>query len=141
MGYGQTNINIGRLDMNMKRLAAATLMLLLVAGITYAKDYELTKKAGEYNVVVKIDKNPPVVGDNNTTVEIKDTDGKYVTDAKVVVDYSMPEMAMNYKADAASKGNEYKAKMNLSMKGPWHIAVKITRAGKTSSMEFIVHAK
>lgn len=127
--------------MNIRRLAAATMMLLLATGIAYAKDYKVTKKAGEYNVVVKIDKNPPVVGDNNTTVEIKDADGKYVTDAKVVVDYSMPEMAMNYKVDAASKGGEYKAKMNLSMKGPWHIAVKITRAGKTSSVEFIVHAK
>ncbi len=120
-------------------------VLLLIAGIAYAKDYEVTKKAGEYNVVVKIDKNPPVVGDNNVTVEIKDASGKDVTDAKVVVDYSMPAMpgmpAMNYKADAALKGSEYKAKMNLSMSGSWNIAVKITKTGKTSTMKFTVDAK
>ena len=131
--------------MNMKRLATLTLILLLATGVAYAKDYELTKKAGEYNVFLKIDKNPPVVGYNNATVEVKDASGKYVTDAKVVVDYSMPAMmgmpAMNYKADAELKGNAYKAKMNLSMAGSWNMAVKITRAGKTSSMKFTVDAK
>lgn len=129
----------------MKKLGLVVLVLLLVAGIAYAKDYEVKKKAGEYNVEVKIDRNPPVVGDNNVKIEIKDSSGKYVTDAKVVVDYGMPAMpgmpAMNYKTDAELKGDEYKAKMNLSMSGSWNIAVKITRAGKTSTMKFTVDAK
>ena len=128
----------------MKRLTIFTLLLLLVAGIAYAKDYEVKKKAGEYDVEVKIDKNPPVVGDNNITIEIKDSSGKYVTDAKVKVDYSMPAMpgmpAMNYKTDAELKGNEYRAKMNLSMSGSWNISVKITKDGKTVSMKFNVDA-
>lgn len=129
----------------MKKLAVLTLILLLVAGIAYAKDYEVTKKAGEYNATVKIDKNPPVVGDNNVSIEIKDASGQYVRDAKVVVDYSMPAMpgmpAMHYKADTELKGDEYKAKMNLSMSGSWNVAVKITRAGKTSTMKLTVDAK
>lgn len=129
----------------MKRIVVLVLILLFTAGVAYAKDYEVTKKAGDYNVEVKIDRNPPVVGDNNMKIEIKDASGKYVTDAKVVVDYSMPAMpgmpAMNYKADAELKGDEYKAKMNLSMSGSWNIAVKITRAGKTSTMKFTVDAK
>jgi inner membrane protein involved in colicin E2 resistance len=129
----------------MKRLWLVVFVLLLVAGIAYAKDYEVKKKAGEYDVEVKIDRNPPVVGDNNVKIEIKDSSGKYVTDAKVVVDYGMPAMpgmpAMNYKTDAELKGDEYKAKMNLSMSGSWNIAVKITRAGKTSTMKFTVDAK
>jgi len=129
----------------MKRLAIFTLMLVLVAGMAYAKDYEMKKKAGEFDVAVKIDKNPPIVGDNNVLLEIKDASGKYVTDAKVSVDYSMPAMpgmpAMNYKADAELKGNEYKAKMNLSMSGPWSITVKIMKGGKTASMKFTVDAK
>ncbi len=45
----------------MKRLAVFTLTLLLIGGIAYAKDYEVKKKVGEYDVEVKIDKNPPVV--------------------------------------------------------------------------------
>ncbi len=129
----------------MKKIALSFLVMLFVAGIAYAKDYEVKKKAGDYDVVVKIDKNPPVVGDNNITIEIKDASGKYVTDAKVKVEYFMPAMpgmpAMNYKTDAALSGNEYKAKMNLSMSGAWNIAVKITRGGKTSTAKFNVDAR
>lgn len=129
----------------MKKLAVFTLILLLIAGIAYAKDYEVKKKAGEYNVEVKIDKNPPVVGDNNATIEIKDASGKYVTDARVKVEYSMPAMpgmpAMNYKADAALSGNAYRAKMNFSMSGAWNVAVKITRGGKTTAVKFNVDAR
>ena len=128
----------------MKKLVIFTLMLIFITGIAYAKDFEVKKKAGEYNVEVKIDKNPPVVGDNNMEIEIKDAAGKYVTDAKVKVDYGMPAMpgmpAMNYKNDAELKGNKYKATMNLSMSGSWNIAVKITRGGKTASAKFSVDA-
>ena len=128
----------------MKRLTVFTLLLLLIAGIAYAKDYEVKKKAGDYTVEIKIDKNPPVVGDNNMEIEIKDAAGKYVTDAKVKVEYSMPAMpgmpAMNYKTDAALSGSEYKAKINFSMSGAWNVAVKITRGGKTTTVKFNVDA-
>jgi len=134
-----------RFKMKRKGLVVVTLMLVLTAGVAFARDYEVKRKAGDYDVEVKIDKNPPVVGDNNITVEIKDASGKYVTDAKVTVDYSMPAMpgmpAMNEKADTALKGNEYRAKMVLSMAGSWNISIRITRAGKTSSTMFIVDAK
>lgn len=129
----------------MKKLVAFTLILLLVAGIAYARDYEVKKKAGVYDVEVKIDKNPPIVGDNNVTVIIKEASGKYITDAKVAVHYSMPAMPgmppMNYKTDAELKGTKYKATMNLSMSGPWNIAVKITRGGKTTTMRFNIDVR
>ena len=129
----------------MKKTIVFSVILLLVAGIAFAKDYEVTKKAGEFDVLVRIDKNPPVVGDNNISIEIKDSSGKPVTDATVKVDYGMSAMpgmpAMNYKAVAVLKGSEYKAVMNLSMSGPWNIAVKITRAGKTSSAKFSIDAR
>ena len=129
----------------MKRLAVFTLTLLLIGGIAYAKDYEVKKKVGEYDVEVKIDKNPPVVGDNNITIDIKDASGKNVTNAAVTVEYSMPAMpgmpAMNYKTDTELKGDEYKAKINLSMSGSWNVAVKITRSDKTTTMKFTVDAR
>lgn len=128
----------------MKKFAIFSLILLLIAGIVYAKDYEVKKKAGDYDVTVKIDKNPPVVGDNNITIDIKDASGKNVTNAAVRVEYSMPAMpgmpAMNYKTDTDLKGNEYKGKMNLSMSGAWNIAVKITSGGKTTTVKFNVDA-
>jgi hypothetical protein len=128
----------------MKKLMVMILVVLFVSSAVYAKDYEVKKKAGNYNVEVKIDKNPPVVGDNNMKIWITDASGKYIKDAKVKVEYSMPAMpgmpAMSYKTDAELKGNEYKAKMNLSMAGSWNIAVKIARDGKTASMKFSADA-
>jgi len=129
----------------MRNLLLIGMAVLLSAGVVFAKDYEVKKKAGEFDVVVTIDKNPPVTGDNNVTISIKDAGGKVVKDAKVVVDYSMPAMpgmpAMNYKADAVQKGDEYKAVMNLSMAGPWNVSIKISAGGKSGSMKFTVDAK
>ena len=119
--------------------------LLLIAGIAYAKDYEVSKKAGDYNVLIKIDKNPPVAGKNNMEIAITDASGKAVTDAKVVLSYSMPAMAgmpaMSYKADAEPKGNVYKTKVDYSMAGSWNNELKITRGGKTASARFTIDAK
>ena len=66
----------------MGRVTVAVCMLLLMAGLVHARDYELTKKAGEYTVRVMIDKNPPVTGKNNMSVGIKDGASQDVTDAK-----------------------------------------------------------
>ncbi len=129
----------------MKKIAIVSIVLLLIAGIAYAKNYEVTKKIGEYTVSSTIDKNPPVVGDNNITIEVKDAAGKAVTDAKVKVEYSMPAMpgmpAMAYKTDAALMGRSYQAKMNLSMAGSWNVSVKTMRGGKTATMRFSIDAQ
>ncbi len=128
----------------MKRLVVIMLTLLLVTGVAFAKNYEANKKAGDYDVTMVIDKNPPVVGDNAVTVTVKDQAGKVVNDAKVVIDYSMPAMpgmpAMNYKTDAQLKGDDYKATINLSMAGAWNVAVKITRGSQTTTAKFNVGA-
>lgn len=121
------------------------LFLLCLSSMVYAKNYEISKKAGEYNVLIKIDRNPPVAGKNNVEIAIADSTGKAVTDAKVVVAYSMPPMPgmapMNYKTDAGLKGNVYKAQVNYSMAGSWNNEVRITRSGKTVSTRFTVDAK
>lgn len=128
----------------MKNVVLIIIAVLLLVPVAYAKDYEVTKKAGDFDVHVQIDKNPPVVGDNNVTVEIKDAAGKHVVDASVKVYYSMPAMPgmppMNYKTDAKLKGDEYTATMNLSMSGPWNIAIKIKKDGKTDTVKFNIDA-
>ena len=128
----------------MKKLVISMLMLLVATGVAFAKNYEVSKKAGEYDVTMIIDKNPPVVGDNAAVVMVKDAAGKAVTDAKVVIDYTMPAMpgmpAMNYKVDGKLTGDEYKATMNLSMAGAWNIVVKITRGDATATAKFNVSA-
>lgn len=126
----------------MKKVIAVAVILLLTAGLAYAKPYEVTRKAGEYTIDVKMDKNPPVVGSNNVEIVVKDASGKALTDARVLVDYGMPAMpgmpAMLYKADAPFKGGSYQATLNISMKGPWAITIKVTHAGKTVSAKFTV---
>ncbi len=117
----------------------------MASGLALAKDYELTKKAGNYNVQINIDKNPPVTGINKMTVAIKDAAGKEITDAAVAIDYGMPAMpgmgAMNYKTGASVKGDSYQATINFSMSGPWFVNIKITRGGKTQTVKLNVDIK
>ncbi len=129
----------------MKKIVYLLITMLLTTGLAFAKDFELTKKVDDYTVLVKIDKNPPITGENNVSIEIKDAAGKNVTEAKVKLDYGMPAMpgmpAMNYKADAALKGNEYKAKVNFSMAGSWGMVVQITQAEKVKKVKLNVDVK
>lgn len=129
----------------MKRIVVIMVLLLLAANGAHAKGYEVQKKAGEYDVTVVFDRNPPTASDNAVGVTIKDAAGHVVKDAAIKIEYSMPAMPgmppMSYKADAVLKGDEYKATLGLSMSGSWNLAVKIIRAGKTSTMKFTVDAK
>jgi hypothetical protein len=126
----------------MKRFATVLIILLLAAGLVYAKDYTVMKKVGSYTVQVKLDKNPPITGQNRMEINIQDDRGNNVADAMVTVDYSMPAMpgmpAMNYKAKAELNGSRYLANVNFSMSGAWNINVKITRAGKMQSVKLNV---
>ena len=128
----------------MKRLALSILILVLTMGIAYAKDLEVKKKAGEYDVEVKIGRNPPIVGNNSIEIEVKKA-GNPVTDAKVLINYYMPPMPrmapMNYKTDAKLKRDKYKATMNFIMAGPWYIAIIINHEGKISTTKFNIDAQ
>ena len=119
--------------------------LLLTIGLANAKDFEIIKKSGDYTVQIKIDKNPPVTGENKMDIVIKDAEDKDVTEATVVVDYGMPAMpgmpAMNYKAKADLKGGRYTSTLNFSMSGAWTINIKITRSGKSQSVKLNVDVK
>ncbi|MCX5853471.1 MAG: FixH family protein, partial [Deltaproteobacteria bacterium] len=118
------------------------LILLLAAGFVYAKDYMVTKKAGNYMVHVKMDKNPPVTGKNKMEINIQDVKSAAVTDATVTVDYGMAAMpgmpAMNYKAKTELKSGRYLANLDFSMSGSWFINIKITRDGKTQLVKLNV---
>ncbi len=129
----------------MKRGLFFLMILTLIAGTAWGKNYEVTKKVDDLTVRVDIDKNPPIVGDNNLSIAIKDASGKNVTDAKVKVDYGMPAMpgmpAMNYKTDMTLKGNEFKAKVNFSMSGSWNMTVQISQAEKVRRVKLNVDVK
>ena len=126
--------------MKKKVLLILFLALFLGAASAYSKEYQLKKKVGEWEVEVKMDRNPPSLGDNVIEVEIRDGGGRSVTDAKVVINYYMPPMPrmapMNYLVDGKLKKEKYRATMNFIMSGPWIIVVKMTLSGKTSTVKF-----
>jgi len=121
------------------------LVVFSIVTISYARDLEVTRRVGEYEAQFRINRYPPVLGDNHIQIEVKDARGKPVTDAKVLVNYYMPPIPrmapMNYTADAKLKGEKYKAKMNFIMSGPWIIAIKINLGGKISTAKFNVDAQ
>jgi hypothetical protein len=129
----------------MKKLVILTLTLLLIAGTVYAAGLEVNQKKGDYFIQVTMDKNPPVIGINTVEVAVKDIAGNAVTDANVRVNYSMPPMPgmapMNYNTTAKPGGGKYTAKLNISMAGPWNIAVRVSKAGKTAAVRFNVDAQ
>jgi len=129
----------------MKSIPWILLAVLLAAGTAYAKDYEVTKKAGPYQVTASIDRNPPVTGRNELTIAVRDAAGKAVKDAKVDIDYGMPAMPgmppMFYKTPAPLQGDRYVAPLDFSMGGSWNIAVRIARGGKSETVRFTVDVR
>ena len=124
----------------MKKILGIIVAVCLAAGPAFAKEYELTKKAGVYEVTIAVSRNPPIVGKNVMSVSIRDASGKAVSDAKVAVNYGMPAMpgmpAMNYKAGAQLKREKYEAVLDFSVSGSWYVQVKISRGGKTQEVKF-----
>lgn len=120
-------------------------VLLAATGTAFAGGYEIKKRVGGYEVEIKLDRWPPVVGDNRIEVGIKDTQGKPVTDAEVLVNYYMPPMPrmapMNYTTKAPVKGDSYRATMKFIMSGPWTIAVKMRLQGKRITIKLNVDAQ
>jgi hypothetical protein len=129
----------------MKTWSVFILVFLVAVPPAYSRDLELEGKAGEYNVRARIDRNPPIVGQNNIEIEIKDQTASRVMDATVTINYYMPPMPrmapMNYTTNAELKGEKYRAKMDLIMAGPWIIRVLITRDGKKVTAKFNIDAQ
>jgi hypothetical protein len=121
------------------------LIISITAGTAFAGSLTASKRAGAYVVGIEIDRNPPIIGDNRMEIEIRDTSGAIVSDAKVLVNYYMPPMPrmapMNYRTIAPFRGGRYRMTMNLIMEGPWVIAVKVTLAGKTTTAKFHIDVR
>jgi hypothetical protein len=129
----------------MKKTLILTVALMFITGIVFAAGLELNQKKGDYAINIKMDKNPPVIGINTLEVTVMDIAGKPVTDASVRVNYSMPPMPgmapMNYNTTAKPGGGKYTARLNISMAGPWNIAVRVSKGGNTAAVRFNVDAQ
>ena len=129
----------------MKKIIPLVVIMVLVVGTAWGKNYEITKKADEYTLKIEIDKNPPVVGKNNMTLTVQDPSGKNITDAQIRIEYGMAPMpgmpASNFKAQAALQGDRYGTVFEPTMAGPWNLSIKITRAAKTSTAKLTLDVK
>ncbi|MGO9613486.1 MAG: FixH family protein [Dissulfurispiraceae bacterium] len=126
----------------INRFVLMTLILLLAAVSSYAASYEVKKEVGGYIVVMKIDRNPPIAGDNNVSIEVTDAKTLCACQANVAIEYSRPAMPgmppLHYTAQTEFKRGRHIGKVSLSMAGSWNIAVKITSGDKTWTMNFPV---
>ncbi len=125
----------------MKRgISILVVLSIFVTGLASGKDLELKNKIGEYNVEIRLARNPPIIGNNPMEIQIKDSRGQAIKDAGVVINYYMPPMPrmapMNYVIPTEADRTSYRAIMKIIMSGPWVIAVKITSAGKTRTAKF-----
>jgi hypothetical protein len=133
--------------MNKTKITCFSLLIVacLLSGSLYGADLVLREKAGDYDAEIKFDRAAPIIGENRIDILLKDTRGTVIKDARVLVNYYMPPMPrmapMNYRTDAKSAGDAYRATMRLIMAGPWVIAVKVTRADKTKTVKFHIDVK
>jgi hypothetical protein len=129
----------------MNRTISFFLVFFCLTVASPAPALEARKMMGEYEVGIRIERNPPSVGDNPLEIEIKDPGGRRITEAQVLVNYYMPPMPrmapMNYTIPATRKGDRYRSVLHLIMDGPWIIALKITLAGKMSTVKFHINAR
>jgi len=127
------------------RILSAFLALGLAAGPARAEKLEITKKAGDYTLEARFDKNPPIVGKNELEIEVRNAAGGAVVGAKVMVQYYMPPMPrmapMNYKIEAKLKKGKYGATLNLIMAGPWIFVVRILEGETTRTAKFSIDAR
>jgi hypothetical protein len=136
----------------MRKPLLCALVLLLLAAVAFAQDGMMKEKAGDYTVEAKFDSAPPVRGTNGITIAVKDSTGKAVTDATVVVEYFMTQIMsptqkstqmphMGYHAPAVLKNSVYKADLDLWMSGQWHIDVRVIDKALTSKASFFLVVK
>ena len=134
----------------VRHCGRAILLLIVVLAlgrhaVCDAADYRARKRVEGYSVEIAINRNPPVLGKNDISVEIRDADMKPVNGAEVSINYYMPPMPrmppMNYTVAAAPSGSEYRAVMDLIMTGPWNIIVRAAIAGKSVRATFPIDVR
>lgn len=134
----------------MKKQVSVLLVFVLFAfvlgGAFWSRGYESQKKAGGLNITLKADRYPLVKGDNNLSLNVSDSSGKAVTDAKVNIRFYMPPMPgmapMEDIIQPKQKGNEYSFTANPAMEGGWKIEARVEQPGKApASVTFNLDAR
>ena len=125
-----------------KLLAVLFCHLFIMTEGAHAKFCVAKKKATEYEVEIDSDRNPLVLAENNTRIQIEDGENKSVAYAKVLINYCIPPMPrmapMDYRLEANSKGGKHNATTNFIMAVPGCIVIISHHTGKTFTAKFNV---
>jgi YtkA-like len=126
-------------------LALALAVFFSLGDPCEAGNYRVRKNAEGLVFEITINRNPPVLGDNEIHIEIRDSEGNPVLDAEVLVNYYMPPMPkmapMNYTIPAPLSGKEYRAVMDLIMTGPWNVITRARVQGKWIRVTFPIDVR
>ncbi|HEY2031923.1 MAG TPA: efflux RND transporter periplasmic adaptor subunit [Myxococcales bacterium] len=126
----------------LAQAAAAGVLLALSACSNKPQGPALT--AGDFQVRLALQPDPPVAGDNTLRVELRDAEGKSVENARLSFLYDMPAMGAmpEMKGDGESKplgGGRYAVTYPLAMLGDWSLTLGIEAEGHpAASLRFKV---
>ncbi len=120
----------------MTRNLALVLGLVLVGFVatSCAKQKSTVAKAGDLDVQVAIDPDPPATGENRLRILIRDASGKPIDGAQLAFEYdmqamgAMPEMKGGGEVKAEG-GGRYTIAYPLSMQGDWRLTLGIDAPG------------
>lgn len=131
--------------MRFRLLSLVSFLFLIISTPAYPAAYVVLKKAGPYEVEVRLDRYHPGLGKNGIDIGIRGPKGEAVKDAEVLINYFMPPMPrmapMNYRTKAPFRSGRYRADMNVIMTGPWVIAVVIRCGGQVITTRINVDAQ
>src|SRR5260370_22634740 len=120
----------------MTRKLASLLALVLVGFVaaSCAKQKSTAAKAGDLDVQVAIDPDPPTTGENRLHILIRDASGNPVEGAQLAFEYDMAAMGampeMKGGGDVkAEGGGRYIVTYALSMQGDWHLTLGVDVPG------------
>jgi hypothetical protein len=128
-----------------KGIVPVLLLFLLFISLGFASEYEVRKKAGEYSVLMAINRNPPISGENELKVLLTDAWGKPVHDAVVAAEVSMPPMLgmpmmlLRFKTRLA--GDFYAGRVVFCQSGAHNVELKITRNNKVQKVKYNVDVR
>ncbi len=118
----------------MTRNLARHLVLVAFVAASCAKQEPAAVKAGDLDVQVAIDPDPPTTGGNRLRISIRDASGKAVDGAQLAFEYDMPAMGAMPEMKGggevkAEGGGRYTVAYRLSMQGDWSLTLGIDAPG------------
>jgi hypothetical protein len=131
----------------MKKVALVFFLVLAVAmGTAFA---EQQMKVSKFVISLNFENDPVKVGKNPITVEVKETSGNSVTDAKVYIEYDMAGMkgkkavigegpGVCSVGELTCIGEKYNGELDFPAPGNWIVNVKTIRSGKAYTASFKV---